>query len=219
MMRPEGKRILVAGIGNVFHGDDAFGVAAARALGERELPEAVQVADFGIRSYDLAFAILDGYDAVVLIDAAPRGKEPGTVFVLEVDLEKTGNAGIAGGHSMNPQTVLSLVKSMGEYAGRVLVVGCEPASFESDGEMMNLSPPVRAAVDEAAERTQRLVGELLAEEGAAHASAAGELPVEEDAAHASAAGELPAEEDAAHASAAGGRTAAHHASHGQTGGD
>ena len=81
MTRP--ARILIAGIGNIFLGDDAFGVEVARRLVRRRLPDGVRVVDFGIRGLDLTYALLDGYEAVILVDAAPRGGPPGTLYVLE----------------------------------------------------------------------------------------------------------------------------------------
>src|SRR6266446_16899 len=122
------KRILVAGIGNVFFGDDAFGVEVTRALTYRALPEQVTVADFGTRSYDLAFAILEGYDATILVDAMPRGEPPGTVFLLEPDLQEADrfDDGLADGHNLNPQRVFEVLRLFGGQSGRVYVVGCEP---------------------------------------------------------------------------------------------
>lgn len=161
-MRPDGKRILVGGIGNVFHGDDGFGVEVVRALEERTLPRDVQVTDFGIRSYDLAFAILDGYEAVVLLDAAARGKPPGSIFLLDAEVDDVPAFSPGNGHSMNPQAALGLVQAMGGYEGPVFVIGCEPATLESAG--MRLSAPVKAAVAEAADLVERLIARLLADE-------------------------------------------------------
>ena len=165
MIRRGIKRILVACIGNVFHGDDAFGVEVAKALSQMELPDAVQVTDFGIRSYDLAFAMLDGYEAVIFVDAAPRGKNAGTVFLLEADAGSVSLEGPVGGHSMDPQTVLRLVEAMGGYDGRVLVVGCEPATLEPN-QTLSLSAPVREAVAPAVELIIETLGELLSEKPA-----------------------------------------------------
>ena len=162
-MRPQAKCILVAGIGNVFHGDDAFGVEVVKALAGADLPDEVQVTDFGIRSYDLAFAMLDGYDAVIFVDAAPRGKAPGTVFLLEADAGDVPMAGPVNGHSMDPETVLRLVETMGGYDGRVLLVGCEPVTVEPNREL-RLSPAVREAVEPAVELVVETIDRLLAEE-------------------------------------------------------
>lgn len=161
--RDDAKRILVAGVGNVFHGDDGFGVHVARALLEMEddLPEAVQVTDFGIRSYDLAFAMLDGYESVVLVDAVSRNASPGTVFLLDADVDSlTGHAPLDG-HSMNPNTIMSLVQMMGGFDGRLFVVGCEPAELTPRNGEMALTPAVRDAVGDAVDLVQRLIDRLL----------------------------------------------------------
>ncbi len=92
-------RILVAGIGNIFLGDDAFGVEVARRLSGRELPRGVRVTDFGIRGYDLAYALLDGYETTILIDACPRGEPAGTLYVIEPDLENLGGPEEGAGRS------------------------------------------------------------------------------------------------------------------------
>ena len=149
-------RILVAGIGNVFFGDDAFGVVVARALAARPLPEGVTVVDFGIRGYDLALAMLDGVDEVVLVDAVARGGAPGTLYVLEVDaaLETAS----LDGHGLGPARVLELVKAWRGTLPPVRLVGCEPGriGFDEDGAMA-LSPPVAAAVPGALELVEGLV--------------------------------------------------------------
>lgn len=158
-------RILVAGVGNIFLGDDAFGIEVARELMRRPLPDGVRVADFGIRGLDLAYALLDGYEAAVLIDAAPRGGQPGTLYVLEV--EPPAQAGVvdptAGGHNLDPVRVLRLAAAMGSPVRRVLVVGCEPGPPGDVEEMAaGLSEPVRAAVGKAASLVGSLVDDLLA---------------------------------------------------------
>src|SRR3984893_283283 len=119
-------RILVAGIGNIFLGDDAFGVEVARRLSGRELPQGVRVTDFGIRGYDLAYALLDGYDTTILVDACPQGQPAGTLYVIEPDLENLGGPeeGAVEAHSMNPLNVLRLAQSMGGRLKRILLVGC-----------------------------------------------------------------------------------------------
>lgn len=159
-------RILVAGIGNIFLGDDAFGCEVASELAKRPLPEGVRLTDFGIRSYDLAYAIMDGYDAVILVDAMPRGEAPGTVFLVEPDageLERLA-AGLPDAHSMNPMTALRLVRSLGGEARNLYVVGCEPAVLETDE--IGLSEPVRAAVPGALRLIERLIQQLLEKEPA-----------------------------------------------------
>jgi hydrogenase maturation protease len=162
---PGRPAILVAGIGNIFLGDDGFGVEVARRLGERTLPAGVEVRDFGIRGMDLAYALQDEYDAVVFVDAAPRGEKPGTVSLVEPDLEL--EEVVLDTHGMDPLRVLGLAKALGRVPDRVLVVACEPevvVDGEHDEDLVGeLSPPVAAAVDDAVELVSTLVGELLIE--------------------------------------------------------
>ncbi len=163
------QRILIAGIGNIFLGDDAFGVEVAQRLAHRHLPEEVRVVDFGIRGLDLTYALLDGYEAVILVDAAPRGGPPGTLYVIEPARGEPAEAGEDGvlieTHSMDPVKVLRLVEAMGAEVGRLLVVGCEPAKVEDlDDMQMGLSEPVRLAVDEAVRLIEALTARLLSGE-------------------------------------------------------
>jgi hydrogenase maturation protease len=154
-------RILVAGIGNIFFGDDAFGCEVLRELSQREWPEDVRVEDFGIRSYDLAYAIMDGYDAVIFVDATPRGLPPGTVSLIELDaptLESDADE-IIDAHSMNPVSVLQMVRSLGGDTQQLYLVGCEPAVLET--EELGLSAAVQAALPHAAELTESVVSALL----------------------------------------------------------
>lgn len=156
-------RVLVAGIGNVFLGDDGFGVAVVSRLRSRPLPEGVEVADYGIRGFDLAFSLLDGYDAVVIVDAVPRGGPPGTVRVLQPDLEQAGGEGserVVDSHGMNPMEVFRLVRQYGGTAPPTYLVGCEPAGTGPEEGSMELSPPVAAAVDEGVRVVERLVERL-----------------------------------------------------------
>jgi hydrogenase maturation protease len=126
-------RILVAGIGNIFLGDDAFGVEVVRRLATQNLPQGVEVVDFGIRSLDLTYALLDGYGAVILIDAIPRGQTPGTLYVIEPEPDEpvVGRADevLLESHRLNPANVLQLVRRMGGRIDRLLLVGCEPSPF------------------------------------------------------------------------------------------
>jgi hydrogenase maturation protease len=158
---PTGPRILVAGIGNVFLGDDGWGVALADRLARRELPAGVDVIDYGIRGMDLAYAMADGgYDAVVFLDAAPRGAAPGTLYVIEPEVDADEVA--IDTHGMDPVKVLAMVRGIGGKPPRTLVVGCEPANrLSADVEefVVELSEPVRAALDEG----ERLVESLLEE--------------------------------------------------------
>jgi hydrogenase maturation protease len=156
-------RILVAGIGNVFLGDDGFGVEVVARLAGRELPGGVEVADFGIRGFDLAYALMDGPDAAVLVDALPRGEPPGTLCVLEPDLDDLDGAAPLDSHAMHPMAVLAMVRQQGGTVPPTWIVGCEPAVLDPDGEgRMGLSQPVAAAIDEAADMVAALVGRLSA---------------------------------------------------------
>lgn len=155
-------RILVAGIGNIFLGDDAFGVAVLQRLLARPLPAGVEAIDFGIRGFDLVCRILQGYDAVVLIDAAPRGGPPGTLYVLEPELETADEASMSG-HSLTPAQVLQLVRVLGGQLPLLRLVGCEPAVLSSEDEQFRLSPAVAAAVQPAVELIESLLSELVVE--------------------------------------------------------
>jgi hydrogenase maturation protease len=157
--------ILVAGIGNIFLGDDGFGVEVVRRLANRPLPPDVEVVDFGIRGFDLAHALMGATCPVVLVDATPRGGAPGTLYLIEADA--TGGehepASIET-HAMDPATVLRLVHALGGTPPRVLVVGCEPASVDLDeGGWMGLSAPVESAVEHAVGMVESLVHSLLQE--------------------------------------------------------
>ncbi len=160
-------RILVAGIGNIFLGDDGFGVEVAKRLAERPFPENVRVVDFGIRGFDLAYALMDGPDVTILVDACPRGGQPGTLYVIEPDLTELASA--AGqfapveAHSMNPMNVLRVATSMGGNLKRVLLVGCEPESLGGEEGHMGLSAPVEDAVGEAVTAVEILVEKVLNE--------------------------------------------------------
>jgi hydrogenase maturation protease len=157
-------RILVAGIGNIFLGDDAFGVEVARRLSTRELPQTVKVTDFGIRGYDLAYALLDGYDTTILVDACPRGEPAGTLYVIEPDLNDIGDSGdqqgVVEAHGMNPLNVLRLATAMGPIK-RVLLVGCEPATLGPEEGKMGLSEPIEAVADEAVRMVESLIEKIL----------------------------------------------------------
>ena len=165
------RRVLVACVGNIFLGDDGFGVEVASRLAGLPMPAGVRVVDYGISGMHLAYDLADGYETAILVDAAPRGEEPGTVSVIEVDPDDhpdpdpaaDGSAPPGGmlfdGHGMQPDVVLGLLGRLGGQAGRVFVVGCEPATVEYG---MELSAPVAAAVDEAV----RIVLDMAAPDGA-----------------------------------------------------
>jgi hydrogenase maturation protease len=159
--------ILIAGVGNIFMGDDAFGVEVVKRLVNRKLPEGVRVADFGIRGFDLAYALMDGPDVTILVDAAARGGDPGTLYTIEPDADDLDSLSsdqmVVETHGMNPMKVLAMVKSMGGEPRRMLVVGCEPATLGPEEGFMGLSAPVEAAVDEAVHLIESLIAEIQQE--------------------------------------------------------
>lgn len=162
------KRVLVAGIGNVFLGDDGFGVEVVKRLAERTLPGGVEVVDFGIRGMDLAYALHEDYDLVVFVDATARGGKPGTVYLIEPEVEDDGTVSLDT-HGMDPIKVIRLSRVLGASPSRTLVVGCEPEVVPGGGNyddmLMELSEPVRAAVEEAAALVESLVTETDGEVG------------------------------------------------------
>jgi hydrogenase maturation protease len=162
------KKILVAGIGNVFLADDGFGVEVARRLANQSFPPDVRVTDFGIRGLDLAYALMDGYETTILVDAYPGEGEPGTLLVIEPDLTDLNSPGMQHGfvepHAVSPVNVLRIAASMGGQLKRVLLVGCVPATLGPDEGQMGLSEPVTAAVDAAVKLVESLVARILAGE-------------------------------------------------------
>ncbi|MBS1795550.1 MAG: hydrogenase maturation protease [Acidobacteria bacterium] len=159
----ERPRILIACIGNIFLGDDGFGCAVARELQRRVLPENARVVDYGIRSLDLVYGLLDGGDATIFVDAVPRGAAPGTVYVIEPDAGDLENGEAAlDGHTMNPLHVLRTARAMGAELKNLTLVGCEPETLGGDEGSMELSEPVRAAVATAAGLVESLVEKISA---------------------------------------------------------
>jgi hydrogenase maturation protease len=157
-------RILVAGIGNIFLGDDGFGVEVIKRLASRNLPEEVRVADFGIRGFDLVYALQDGYETTILVDACSQGKPPGTIFVIEPELndhEDHQSSSMIDTHGMNPMNVIRMAKAMNAPLNRLLVVGCEPETLGGEEGQMGLSAPVDAALDEAVRVLESVVGRIL----------------------------------------------------------
>ena len=158
------RGLLIACVGNIFQGDDAFGVEVARRLSERELPAGVDVVDFGIQGIDLMYALLEQYDTAILVDAIQQGSAPGTVHLIEAEMATITDITSDGlsPRSLNPNLVLRAVTAVNGRCRRVLVVGCEPAELgdEFDGRM-GLSPPVAAAVDEAVVLIEELTKALL----------------------------------------------------------
>lgn len=161
---PAGPRVLVAGVGNLFLGDDGFGVEVVRRLAEREMPPGVDVVDFGIRGMDLAFALQRDYEAVIFVDTAPRGESPGTLSVIEPHVPRDGGVAMDT-HGMDPVAVLRLAREMGGVPARTLrVVACEPENVMSgaadEDVVMELNEPVRGALDEATRLVETLVTEF-----------------------------------------------------------
>jgi len=152
-------RVLVAGIGNIFLGDDGFGVEVAQRMRSRELPEGVRVEDFGIRGLHLAYELLDGYDTLVLVDAVPMGEAPGTVQLLEPEVDTARDAPAIEAHSMTPAVVLDMLAGLGGRVDRIFIVGCEPERVD---EGIGLSEPVELAVDGAVAAIDVLLVELYA---------------------------------------------------------
>ena len=159
---PCAKQILVAGIGNAWLRDDGFGGEVAKELSERELPAGVTVLDFGSGGLDLAYEVMRGYDALILIDVSRQGGEPGTLYVMEVDQAevdgKIEDGQLLNPHGMDPQTVLRFVKYVGGWPGRVMVIACEPECVEDVG--LGLSTSVGSAVARAADVVLETIGEL-----------------------------------------------------------
>ena len=157
-------QVLVAGVGNIFLRDDAFGSEVARRLSTRPLPECVRVRDYGIGGIHLAYDLLGGTDLLVLVDALPRGVKPGTVTLVEVVGDEDVPAGTVDSHAMDPATVFASLRGLGGTVPPTLVVGCEPADVS---EGMGLSPAVEAAVEPAVERILALLAEHVAGAGVA----------------------------------------------------
>jgi hydrogenase maturation protease len=160
------RRVLVAGIGNIFLGDDGFGVEVAARLAGRDLPPGVRVADFGIRGVHLAYELLDGYDALVLVDAVPMGEPPGTIAVIEPEPDGEWASAddtevVVDAHTMSPHVVLSTLARLGGTLEHVYVVGCQPANLD---EGIGLSPAAAGAVDAAAEAALELCSQLVTED-------------------------------------------------------
>ena len=156
-------RVLIAGVGNIFLSDDAFGSEVVRRLAGTDLPEGVEMVDFGIRGVHLAYQLLDGYDVLVVVDAAQRGLPPGTVSLLDVDQAEVadaspavsdGQAPLVDAHGLEPGAILSMLGSLGGTVAKVMVLACEPESVD---EGLGLSATVEAAVPRAMELVQELM--------------------------------------------------------------
>ena len=166
MTQTREQQILVAGIGNAWLRDNGFGGEVARRLEARELPSGVTVMDFGTGGLDLAYEVMRGYDALVLLDVSRQGGEPGTLYVMEPD-EEDFAAGIEDGelldpHGMDPQTVLRFVSAVGSFSGKVVVVACEPGPVEDLA--VGLSPEVELAVERALDVVMEQIAVLRTDE-------------------------------------------------------
>jgi hydrogenase maturation protease len=166
-------RMLVAGVGNIFLTDDGFGVEVAARMAGRPLPDGVELVDFGIRGVHLAYQLLDGYDVLVLVDAAPHGQAPGTVSLLEVDQAQVttsasavseGESPLVDAHGLEPGAILSMLGSLGGQVSEVYVIACEPESVD---EGIGLTAVVQAAVPQGI----RLVDQVIQTHGAVAPSA------------------------------------------------
>jgi hydrogenase maturation protease len=160
------ERILVAGIGNIFLGDDGFGCEVARALATMDVSREAKVIDYGIRGIDLAYALIEPYDVVIFVDAIARGGRPGSVYLLQpVNSEKDLDGGTAlDPHAMDPMHLMAMARSLGEIGAEIYIVGCEPHDFGDELEgRMELSTVVRAAVPEAAQMVVELIDGIHAQ--------------------------------------------------------
>lgn len=160
-----GRHVLVAGVGNAWMADDGFGGHVATRLEQRELPEGIAVFDFGTGGLDLAYEVMKGYDALVLVDVSRQGGEPGTLYVIEPDpeeIEPIEDGEVISPHGMDPKTVLRFVKAVNGWPGKVVVVACEPSPVEDMG--LELSEGVSGAVERAADLVVETCEELLGDE-------------------------------------------------------
>jgi len=162
---PAACRVLIAGIGNIFLGDDGFGVEVIRRLATLELPEGVKVSDFGIRGFDLAYALQDGYQTTILVDAYPHGQSPGTVSLVEPDLGNLDSQppAMVDAHAMNPINVLRMATAMNGKLGKILLVGCEPQTFGPEEGQLGLSECVEASINEAVDMVVSAANKALRE--------------------------------------------------------
>jgi hydrogenase maturation protease len=159
-------QILVAGIGNAWMRDDGFGGHVVKALEGNQLPDGVTVLDFGTGGLDLAYEVMRGYDALLLVDVSRQGGEPGTLYVIEPDPSEfapIADGEVVSPHGMDPKTVLRFVKTTGGWPGKVVIVACEPTGGEEEMSL-ELSPQVAAAVDRAAELVIETIAELRTDE-------------------------------------------------------
>ncbi|MGI8952072.1 MAG: hydrogenase maturation protease [Chitinophagaceae bacterium] len=159
------KRVIIAGVGNMFMKDDGFGGAVIKKMMGKEFPEGVEVKDFGTGGLKLAYDLMRGYDGLILLDASSRGEKPGTLYIIEpnendidADLEQGGPI---DPHGADPVTVLRFVKSIGSWPAKVLIVACEPETV--DEFEIGLSDSVNASVDKAIEMVDEIIKNIYAE--------------------------------------------------------
>lgn len=143
-------KVLVAGIGNIFLGDDGFGVEVVRRMVQRKLPADICVKDFGIRGFDLACALIEPWEVIILADAASRGAAPGSVYVMEIDSSSHSDDGsVLNAHGLHPASAINLARTLGNITARLVLVACEPGDFGGDEGRMGLSAAVETAVESA----------------------------------------------------------------------
>lgn len=159
------KRVMIAGVGNIFLKDDGFGSAVIKRINAKEFGEEIEIKDFGIGGLKLAYDLMKGYDALILIDASQRGEEPGTLYVLEPEEKEVESDLEQGGpidpHGADPATILRFVKALGAWPGRVIIIACEPDTVEDF--QIGLSKQVNAAVDKAMELVKEIISEVYSE--------------------------------------------------------
>lgn len=154
-------KVLIACIGNIFLGDDGFGVEVARRLSQRRLHSDVVVKDFGIRGFDLACALTEPWDLVIMVDAMSRGSEPGSIYVMELDDDCSASDEIMNAHGLHPARAVELARTMGEVSAHLLLVGTEPAELGGEDGQMELSPVVASVVESACNIVEEIAGEFL----------------------------------------------------------
>ncbi|MEO6221202.1 MAG: hydrogenase maturation protease [Ginsengibacter sp.] len=159
------KRVMIAGVGNMFMKDDGFGGAVIKKMLNKTFPEGVEIKDFGTGGLKLAYDLMKGYDGLILLDASQRGEKPGTLYVIEPEEGSVESNLEDGGpidpHGCDPATILRFVKGIGAWPAKVLIVACEPTNVE-DFEI-GLSEPVIQAVDKAVELVEDILKDIYTE--------------------------------------------------------
>lgn len=155
-------KVLVVGIGNIFLGDDGFGVEVARRMAQRELPPGVRVKDFGIRGFDLACALIEPWELIVMADASSRGGEPGAIYTVEIDpTSHHTETQTLNAHGLHPASAIQLARALGKINARLILVACEPADLGGSEGRMGLSPLVESAVESAIRKIEQITGEFI----------------------------------------------------------